>query len=105
MTAKKTSEQVEKSRKIPGVSSDYCVAELQSHPFFKAIDWHLLRLRKLSPLSLQRQDKSMKWIQQILHQNFSFTLYSQAGAGKADDSSLSDSPTFKGFTYEAVQAD
>ena len=96
-----SSPQGENSRKAVGVSDDPCVAGLQSHPFFKSIDWHLLRLRKLSPPFAPKS----RQINEVDTANFAseFTrlpLYSHAGASKSDDTVLSDSPTFRGFTYE-----
>jgi serine/threonine protein kinase len=84
-----------------GASDDLSVSALQGHPFFKSIDWHLLQMRKLSPPFAPKSRQTTE----VDTANFApeFTrlpLFSHASASKSDDSTLSDSPTFSGFTYE-----
>lgn len=88
-------------RQPAGASDDPSVSALQGHAFFKSIDWHLLRMRKLSPPFAPKSRQTTE----VDTANFApeFTrlpLLSHASGSKSDDSPLSDSPTFKGFTYE-----
>merc|ERR1712196_545205 len=78
--------------------------KLKKQPFFSNIDWHLLRLRKLRPPFAPRPRQSSS----VDTANFAteFTrlpVYSNAGhpgSHTSNGSSATDSPTFKGFSYE-----